>query len=153
MAYVTCDTSTIISRKLSDLPDNFLYSSVVLMELMASAKDDSKRKVYERAHRDYQKDGSLIVPDADDWLMAGKVLYWLTQGRRRSTKGEARRLKSGAAQRMALDALIAVSARRYDATVVTENWDDFKAIQHFCKFKLAKGSEFFRRARLYSSFS
>ncbi len=128
MAYFTCDTSTIISRKLSDLPDNFLFSSVVLMELMASAKDDALRKVYERAHRAYQKDGSLIVPDADDWLMASKVLYWLTKGRRRSAGGQARRLKPGAAQRMALDVLIAVSARCYDAIVVAENWDDFKAI-------------------------
>jgi hypothetical protein len=93
MAYVTCDTSTIISRKLSDMPDNFLYSSVVLMELMASAKDDSKRRVYERAHRDYQKDRSLIVPDADDWLMASKVLYWLAQGRRRSATRRGAALK------------------------------------------------------------
>ena len=28
MRYYTCDTSVIISRKLSDLPDNFLFSSV-----------------------------------------------------------------------------------------------------------------------------
>lgn len=146
MPYFTCDTSTIISRKLSDLPDNFLFSSVVLMELMASAKDDSQRKAYERLHRAYKEDRSLIVPDADDWLMASKVLYWLTQGRRRSTGGQARRLKPGAAQRMALDVLIAVSARRYDAIVVTENWDDFKAIQHFCKFNLAKGSDFFKHS-------
>jgi predicted nucleic acid-binding protein len=144
MAYFTCDTSTIISRKLSDLPDNFLFSSVVFMELMASANDDILRKVYEHAYRSYQKDGSLILPDANDWLMASKVLYWLTQGRRRGARGDAPRLKPGAAQRMALDVLIAVSARRYDATVITENWDDFKAIQHFCKFKLAKGSEFFK---------
>jgi len=144
MAYFTCDTSTIISRKLSDLPDNFLFSSVVFMELMASAKDDILRKAYERAYRAYQKDGALIVPDADDWLMASKVLYWLTQDRRRNARGYTPRLKPGAAQRMALDVLIAVSARRYDATVITENWDDFKATQHFCKFKLAKGSEFFK---------
>jgi predicted nucleic acid-binding protein len=144
MAYFTCDTSTIISRKLSELPDNFLFSSVVLMELMASAGDDSQRKLYERLHHAYQKDGSLIVPDAKNWLMASKVLYWLTQGRRRSARGKAPRLKQGAMQRMALDVLIAVSAQSYEATVVTENWDDFKAIQHFCKFKLAKGSEFFK---------
>ncbi|HEX8650956.1 MAG TPA: hypothetical protein VF708_08935 [Pyrinomonadaceae bacterium] len=97
MAYFTCDTSTIISRKLSDLPDNFLFSSVVLMELTASAKDDAQRKVYERVHHAYQKDRSLIVPDTDDWLMSSRVLYWLTQGRRRKTKGQAPRLKPGAA--------------------------------------------------------
>ena len=101
MAYFTCDTSSIISRKLSDrpLPNNFLYSSVVLMELMASVKDDTQRKVYERAHRAYQKDGSLIVPDADDWLMASKVLYRLAQGRRRSAKGQARRGATHGARR------------------------------------------------------
>jgi hypothetical protein len=46
---------------------------------------------------------------------------------------------------MALNALIAVSARRCSATVITENWDDFKAIQRYCKFKLTKGSNFFKR--------
>ena len=144
MAYFTCDTSTIISRKLQDLPDNFLFSSVVLMELIASAKDDSQRKVFERVFRAYAKDNSLIVPDEDDWLIASRVLYWLSQGRRRSSKGQAQRLKPGAAQRMALDVLIAVSAKSFDATVVTENWKDFKAIQHYYRFKLAKGSDFFK---------
>ena len=46
---------------------------------------------------------------------------------------------------MALDVLIAVSARRWRATVVTENWDDFKAIQRFCRIKIISGSDFFRR--------
>jgi predicted nucleic acid-binding protein len=144
MAYFVCDTSTYISRKLSELPDNFLFSSIVLMELMASARDETQRKVYEQVHRAYAKDNSLIVPDADDWLIASKVLYWLSQGRRRSSKREMPRLKPGASQRMALDVLIAVSAKSYGATVITENWSDFKAIQHYYKFKLAKGSDFFK---------
>ncbi|HKS27654.1 MAG TPA: PIN domain-containing protein [Pyrinomonadaceae bacterium] len=133
-----------ISRKLSYLPDNFLFSSVVLMELMASAKDETQRKVYERVHRAYQKDNSLIVPDAEDWLTTSKVLFSLSQARRRSAGGRAPRQKPGASQRMALDVLIAVSARRYDATVITENWDDFKAIQRYCKFKLARASNIFK---------
>ena len=144
MAYFVCDTSTYISRKLSELPDNFLFSSVVLMELMSSARDDAQRKVYERVHCAYARDNSLIVPDDNDWLMASKVLYWLTQGRRRIAKGKAPRLKSGATQRMALDALIAVSARRWEATVITENWDDFKAIQRYCKVKIVKAADFFK---------
>lgn len=144
MAYFVCDTSTYISRKLSELPDNFLFSSIVLMELMASANDETQRKVYEQVHRAYAKDNSLIVPDEDDWLIASRVLYWLSQGRRRNLKGRAPRLKPGASQRMALDVLIAVSAKSYGATVVTENWEDFKAIQHYYKFNLAKGSDFFK---------
>ena len=145
MAHFVCDTSTYISRKLLDLPDNFLFSSVVLMELMASATDDSQRKVYEQVHRAYAKDNSLVIPDADDWLMASKALYWLSQGRRRNSKGKLSRLKPGAAQRMALDVLIAVSARRWNATVITENWDDFKAIQRYCRVKIVKASDFFKR--------
>lgn len=144
MAYFTCDTSTIISRKLSDLPDNFLLSSVVLMELMASAKDDSQRKELEILYKDYAKDRSLIIPNSDDWLLASKVLYWLAQGRRLTERGKLLRLKPGATQRMALDALIAVSARRCSATVITDNWNDFKAIQRYCNVKLVKGSEFFK---------
>jgi predicted nucleic acid-binding protein len=144
MAYLVCDTSTYISRKLSDLPDNFLFSSIVLTELMAGAVDETQRKVYERVHRAYAKDNSLIVPDEDDWLTASKVLFSLSQVRRRRAGGRAPRQKPGAAQRMAFDVLVAVSARRWNATVITENWDDFKAIQRYSKFKLVKGSDFFK---------
>lgn len=144
MSYYTCDTSTIISRKLSDLPDNFLFSSVVFMELLASAKDNSQRKELELAYRYYATDHSLIVPDAGDWLMASNVLYWLAQGRRRSAGGKSPRLRPGASQRMALDVLIAVSARRWNTTVITENWNDFKTIQHYCHVKIIKGSVFFK---------
>src|SRR5437763_14098553 len=140
MAFYVCDTSTYISRKLSDLPDNFLFSSVVLMELMAGAADATQRKVYEQVHRAYARDNSLIVPDEDDWLVASRVLHQLAHGRHRSARGRAPRLQSGAAQRMALDALIAVSARSYDATVITEKWDDYKAIQNYYKFKLIRAA-------------
>lgn len=148
MPYFTYDTSVIISRKVLDrpeLPRDFLWSSVVLMELTASAKDDSQRKIYERLFRKYQQDNSLIVPDDKDWLFASKILFWLTQSRRRSTKGKLKRLPTGVAQRMALDVLIAVSSRRWRATVVTENYDDFKTIQRYCKTKIAKASDFFQR--------
>ena len=111
---------------------------------MASAKDEAQRKIYERVHRAYEKDGSLVVPDAEDWLTASKVVFSLSQARRRNAGGRAPRQKSGATQRMALDVLLAVSARRYDATVITDNWGDFKAIQRYCKFKLARASNIFK---------
>ena len=144
MPSYTYDTSTVISRNIADLPDNFLLSAVVLMELMASAKDDSQRKVYEALYREYRSNNTLIVPVAEDWLLASKVLYWLGQSRRRGSGGRLGRLKPGASQRMALDALLAASARRWKATVITENWDDFKAIQRYCKVNILKGSEFFK---------
>jgi predicted nucleic acid-binding protein len=147
MPYFTYDTSVIISRKPTGLPGksgNFLWSAVVLMELTASAKDDSQRKVYERLFHQYSEDNSLIVPNEDDWFLASRILYLLSQDRRRSNKGMLKRLHPGASQRMALDVLMAVSARRWKAVVVTENWQDFKAIQRYCKAKVAKASDFFR---------
>ena len=44
---------------------------------------------------------------------------------------------------MFFDALIAVSARRAGAIVVTNDYDDFKAIQYYCPLRLMRGSEFF----------
>lgn len=147
MPYFTYDTSVIISRKPILDPgqsSSFLWSAVVLMELTASAKDESQRKIYERLFRQYSEDNSLIIPNEDDWLLASKVLYLLSQDRRRSHRGKLKKLHPGASQRMALDALIAVSARRWRATVVTENWDDFKAIERYSKTKIVKPSAFFR---------
>ena len=146
MAYFTYDTSVIIARRRIDLrakPSDFLLSSVVLMELTASATDDSQRKLYEYLFRKHQQRHSLLVSTEDDWFFASKVLFWLARRRRRVQGGRLRRLDPGIAQRMAFDALLAVSARRWRAVVVTENWDDFKAIQHFCDVKLIKASDFF----------
>jgi predicted nucleic acid-binding protein len=145
MPYFTYDTSVLIARKVTDLtsmPRGFLMSAVVLMELLAGASDHSLRKFYEQAFRYYQKEKSLIVPTDEDWLLASKILYLLSHGRRH--KGKLKQLPPGASQRLALDALIAVSARRWKAQVVTENWSDFKAIQRYCNATIIKAANFFR---------
>jgi predicted nucleic acid-binding protein len=147
MPYFTYDTSVMVSRRPLDLllsTKGLLLSSVVLLELMASAADDSRRKMYEGLFRDCEKDDSLIVPNNADWQLAGRILFWLTRRRRRVDGGRLHRLAPGISQRMALDALIAVSARRWEAAVVTENWEHFKAIQYFCGVKLIKASDFFQ---------
>lgn len=143
MPLYTFDTSTIISRKLSDIPDNFLLSEIVILELIGSASDASKQKMYLALRRNYQQDELLITPNSDDWLMASKILFWLEQGTKKKNKGKSPAKQPGATQRMALDVLIAVSARRYKATVVTENFDDFNAIKYYCDFSLKRGSDFF----------
>jgi predicted nucleic acid-binding protein len=148
MPYFTYDTSVIISRKLSvfgRMPQNFLMSAVVLMELTASAEDDSRRKFYEQAFREHQENNSLIIPTAEDWLLTSKILYLLSHVRRRDQKGKLKQLPPGTSQRLALDVLIAVSARRWKAHVVTENWTDFKAIQRYCNTTVIKASTFFRK--------
>jgi len=147
MPYFTYDTSVIISRKLTDLqrmPHGFLMSAVVLMELMAGAKDRSRRKVYEALFRYYQQRNLLIVPTAEDWFLVAKILYLLTHSRKVLEKGKLRRLPPGASQSLAVDALIAVSARRWKAQVVTENWTDFKAIQRYCNTTIVRAANFFK---------
>ena len=119
-------------------------SAVVMMELIAGAHDNSRRKFYEEIFRRYEKNDLLIVPNGDDWLFAAKILFLLTHARRHSHAGKLRRLPPGASQRLALDVLIAVSARRWKAQVVTENWSDFKAIQRYCNTTIIKAAQFFR---------
>ena len=148
MAYFTYDTSVCISRNLrnfDDMPEHFRMSAVVMMELIASALNDSYRKFYEARLAHYEKHNLLIIPNGDDWLLASRILYLLTHGRKRSHKGKLPRLPPGASQRMALDVLIAVSARRWRAAVVTENWVDFKAIQRYCNVTVIKASKFFKK--------
>lgn len=142
MPLYTFDTSTIISRKLSDIPDNFLLSEIVILELIGSASDTSKQKMYLALRKNYQQDDLLMTPNSDDWLMASKILFWLEQGYKKNNKGKSPPKRPGATQRMAMDVLIAVTARRYKAAVVTENFDDFNAIKYYCDFKLIKGSDF-----------
>ena len=120
-------------------------SAVVLMELMAGAKDRSRQKVYEGLFRDYQGRNLLIVPTVEDWFLVGKILYLLTHSRKLLEKGKLRRLSPGVSQKLAVDALIAASARRWKAQVVTENWTDFKAIQRYCDTTIVRAATFFKK--------
>lgn len=145
MSRITFDTSFIIANKLSEFPDNFLLSEVVLLELTASAADETIFKSYQALRKVYEENNLLIKANSDDWLMASKILYWLEQGKRKENLGKAPAKRPGATQKMALDALIAVTVRRYRVTVVTENWNDFNAIKYYCDFKLIKGADFLNR--------
>jgi len=143
MPIYTFDSSVIIAYQIRELPPSFLLSAGVIAELTAGAADDSTRKVYEAMRLIFYKDNALIIPTHDDWLTASLVLFWLSQGRKKKAGGKTPKLLSGASQRMFLDALIAVSARRKGAIVVTNDYDDFKAIQYYCPVKLLRGSEYF----------
>ena len=120
-------------------------SAVVLLELMAGAEDRSIQKFWASIFRHYQKQNLLIVPTVEDWFFAAKILYLLTHSRKLLQKGKLKRLPPGVSQRLALDALIAVSARRWKAQVVTENWADFKAIQRYCNTTIVRAANFFKR--------
>jgi predicted nucleic acid-binding protein len=127
----TFDTSVHKAYPLLELPKNYYWSSIVLLEIISSAQDDSRRKYYERVKKVNEEDGLLIVPTSDDWIEASKVIYRLEQDSRKKNKGKAHKKKPGASQRIALDALLGVSAGRLGVTVVTVNLDDFIAIQRY----------------------
>ena len=111
---------------------------------MVGARDETERRQFEELALTFFEEGKLLLPLFDDWMMASKVRYWLTQKHKKEAGGRSPKLPPGASQRMAFDALIAVTAKRAEVTVVTENWDDFKAIQYYCSVKLIKASDFFQ---------
>ena len=141
----TFDTSFIISNKLSVVPDNFLYLDIVLLELIRGATDNTTFKKHIAAREQVLRDNLLIIPNSDDWLMAGKVLYWIEQGKKKANKGNAPKKRPGETQKMVMDALIAVSERRYKATVVTDNVGDFEAVKYYCDFNLMSGADFLEK--------
>lgn len=99
MPSYTFGTSFIVSNKLSVYPDNFLFSDVVLLELIGSAKDESAFKQHQNTRKLFMEDDKLIIPNPDDWLMAGKILYWLEQGKKKRNKGMSPPKKTGATRK------------------------------------------------------
>ena len=88
------------------------------------------------------KDGRLLVPTGDDWFYTGKVLNALLRGvrSRRDTRSHA--IDKGEQQRLVRDVLIARSARRANAPVVTYNVGDFEKIRRFCDVRIMSPEDF-----------
>lgn len=74
MPIVTFDTCIFITYQPSYLPKGFRLTAVVLQELTAGADDDKEVKYWNDVRRAREKDETLIVPNDEDWWMAGKVL-------------------------------------------------------------------------------
>lgn len=92
-----------------------LLSSVVAMELYAGFKSQESRRRFNVLHRDLQRAGKIVVPFHDDFLLVGRVLFHLSQG-----------LGNLEVKTHFRDGLIAASAARVGATVVTENGRNFE---------------------------
>jgi len=95
-----------------------LLSSVVVMELYAGFKSQESRRVFTELHRDLYKRGRVIVIQHEDFLLAGRVLFHISRQRGQLNFKDHFR-----------DGLIAVSAARHGATVVTENGRNFELWQ------------------------
>jgi predicted nucleic acid-binding protein len=92
-----------------------LLSSVVVMELYAGFKSQESRRVFTQLHSDLYAKGRIVALQHEDFLLAGRVLFHLSrQWGQFNFKDHFR------------DGLIAVSAVRHGATVVTENGRNFE---------------------------
>ena len=97
-------------------------SSVVLSELHRGAK--SKRAL-ELVKDLYGLAKQCWTPDREDWWTAGEVLRLVSL-----KKGwEGRKIRD-----LQNDVLIALTARRHGATIVTANRGDFEDLYHYIRF-------------------
>lgn len=145
MARVVFDTDVFIKYKPAVLPAGFLLSAVVLQELTAGANDKSELQGWDDSRRRHEKAGTLLVPTAEDWWLAGKVVNSLLRGLRSTHGGRTPRVSKTEQQRIIRDVLIAQTARRAGAAVVTDNVADFAKIKRFCNVRLIKGASYFSR--------
>ncbi len=136
------DTNIVAERRARSVSNREYVSAVVLTELMAAA-DAEEFKLYQAVWRVHEQDGTLILPVAEDWQPAARILHLLTQSRKKKAGGKSPRRTPTAKQELAMDVLIAVSAAREGVTVVT-NDGDFEAIRYYHKkLKIKSGEEFF----------
>ena len=132
------DTNVIQAFTIEAAPGRLFVSSVVLAELITAANDDKEIRAYQRAWKLKEAAGELLLPTSADWLMASKILYWLAQARKKQAGGKSPKRPPAAKQELAMDALLAVTARREGVTVIT-NDHDFEAIRYYLKgLKLQK---------------
>ncbi|MDP3597619.1 MAG: PIN domain-containing protein [Nitrospirota bacterium] len=103
-------------------------SAVVMMELLAGAHAVHDRTCLHDLFRTFTKLGRIVTPSSATYQEAGNVLRQL------QTVHGYHLQKS---RSLANDVLIALSARTIGGTVVTQNKQDFLAIQSICTFKLS----------------
>ena len=143
MPIVTYDTSIFIAYKPAALPAGFRMSAVVIQELTAGAVDGSEVKRWDAARRAHEREGTLLVPTGEDWWLAGKVLNSLLRGLKSRAGGLTPRMPKAEQHRIIRDVLLARTARRAGALVVTNNVSDFRKINAFCRVRIQSGHEYF----------
>jgi len=102
-------------------------SSVVVEELYAGALDSAAIRLVERHVGALERAGRVVTPTFSDWKEAGKLIARIT----RNEPGRKSRV-----QRMLNDILLALSARRIGAELVTFNRSDFQLIRRHRPFAL-----------------
>jgi len=102
-------------------------SAVVLLELEAGAFSKKDQRLVEELARGFAKADRIVVPTASDYREGGRLLRRLQE-----EKG----YDLSKAYSLVNDVLIALSARRIGAMVITRNAKDFEAIRDLRPFDL-----------------
>ena len=102
-------------------------SAVVVEELYAGAFDAHTIKLLDKLYDTFSNLGRFVTPSTSDWQHAGKVVSQL---------GRKYGFEDIFLAKITHDILIALSARRIGAAVLTNNVKDFVKIQEFVDFKL-----------------
>jgi predicted nucleic acid-binding protein len=143
MPKLTFDTNVFVNYDPAFFPRGFLMSAVVLQELAAGALDTARLRELETARRLYEREGRLLVPDGDDWIQTGKILSNMYRGTAVNNRGRRVRIDKETQRRILRDVLIARSALRAGAQVVTSNMGDFEMIQAYCGVTVINAVDFF----------
>lgn len=143
MPLITYDTCIMIQHKPRAFPNGFRMSAIVIQELTVGASDSKEVNAWKNTAKAYEKKKKLLVPTGDDWWFAGKVLNSLLRGLKSNQGGETPKLHPNEKHRIIRDVLIAVTAKRVGATIVTDNLKDFEMIQRFCAVKIISGKDHF----------
>jgi predicted nucleic acid-binding protein len=134
VAWAILDTSIYIEHwerglheaALSEIRARFVVrqSSVVLSELRRGARTAAAKRLVDGLRR---LAPIIWTPASDDWWEAARLIR---------TIGDAQDWETNKRREFQNDALIALGARRYGATVVTTNRGDFRLLQRKLRFDL-----------------
>ncbi len=134
MGWAILDTNVYIDHwehgwyeaELSTIRQRFIvrHSAVVLSELRRGARGVAARRLVDTLH---SLASVVWEPSAEDWWSAGRVVQRI---------GDAQGWELHKRREFQNDVLIALTARRYGATVVTNNAFDFSLLGKETKVKL-----------------
>jgi predicted nucleic acid-binding protein len=110
-------------QELLDLRLIVRCSAVVLAELSRGARSSAMKRFVD----DLAKNLRIVAPNEREWLESGRIVRRLVA---------ARGYDVHKTRELHFDVLIALTARRLGACLITSNAADFRAISEFLDFKL-----------------
>jgi predicted nucleic acid-binding protein len=108
-------------QEILDLKFVVRLSAVVLAELSRGARSREMRRFVD----DLAKNLRIIAPNEREWMQSGRIVNRLVA---------AKRFDIHKTREIHFDVLIALTARRIGACLITCNVDDFTAIREFLDF-------------------